>query len=78
MNTTDFLRNTSAHSSEELVPYFEQHVAWSVDGKQILAHSENEADLYKEIDRLGLNSADYVIAFVPDPDIVTLGGAGLE
>jgi hypothetical protein len=72
MGTTEFIHNVNAHSLEELAPYEEQHVAWSMDGKQILAHAPTLADLYREIDRRGLT--EYVVGFVPSPDISFLGG----
>jgi len=76
MNSREFILNCNAHTAEEMAPYFEQHVAWSVDGKKILAHAKDLADLYKEVDRLGLS--EYVISFVPDPNVVDLGGALLS
>lgn len=72
MDTTEFIRNVNAHSLEELAPYEEQHVAWSMDGKQILAHAATLADLYREIDRRGIT--EYVVDYIPSPDISTLGG----
>ena len=38
-NGAEFNRNVSQHTLEEMEPYFEQYVAWSMDGKQILAHA---------------------------------------
>ena len=75
MDANEFIRNQSALTLEELAPDFEQHVAWSPDGTRILAHATDEGDLFKEIDRLGLKSDEYVIGFVPDPEISDLGGA---
>ena len=72
MNATEFIHNVSSHSLEELAPYEEKHVAWSEDGKHILAAADTLADLYKEIDRLGLKQ--YAIDFIPNPDISYLGG----
>ena len=67
MDTNEFNRNLSAHTPEELAPYYEQHVAWSEDGKEILAHAPTVDALYEEIDRRGLTR--YVLGFVPHPDI---------
>jgi hypothetical protein len=72
MDTTEFIHNVNAHSLEELAPYEEQHVAWSMDGKQILAHAATLAELYRKIDQRGLT--EYVVGFVPSPDISDLGG----
>jgi hypothetical protein len=73
-NGAEFNLNVSKHTLEELAPYVEQHVAWSLDGKHILAHSADQADLYKEIDRLELK--DYVVDYIPDPNVSFLGGLG--
>jgi hypothetical protein len=67
MNTNEFNRNLSAHTAEELAPYQEQHVAWSEDGKQILAHAPTQEELYDEIDRRGLTH--YVVGFIPAADV---------
>lgn len=72
MDARDFIRNVSAHSLEELEPYVEKHIAWSEDGKQILAAADTLEELYREIDRLGLTQ--YVIDFVPNPDFSYFGG----
>jgi hypothetical protein len=71
-NPNEFIENCNAHTLEALEPYEEQYVAWSLDGKQILAHAATEEQLYEEIKRLGL--ARYVVDFIPNPDIGFLGG----
>ena len=68
MDANEFIRNSSSHSAEELAPYEEQYVAWSKDGKRILAHAETLAGLYEEVDRKGMT--DYVVGFVPGDDLV--------
>lgn len=71
-NGAEFNRNLSQHTLEELAPYVEQHVAWSRDGKQILAHAPDLDGLFQEIERLGLK--EYVLGFVPDANRTYLGG----
>jgi hypothetical protein len=66
MDTSEFNRNRMVHSPEELAPYEEKYVAWSEDGRQILAWAETEADLYHEINRRGITR--YVVDFIPNPD----------
>jgi hypothetical protein len=73
MDASEFIRNTSAHDPEELERLAEHHVAWSEDGKQILASAKDLAELYREVDRKGL--VNYVIGFVPSGDVSDLGGA---
>jgi hypothetical protein len=72
MDTNEFIRNSSAHSPEELAPFEEKYVAWSMDGKQVLAHADSLAELYREVDRKGIR--EYVTGFVPASDISDLGG----
>jgi hypothetical protein len=72
VDQNEYIRNVSAHSLEFLAPYVEKHVAWSEDGKQILAAADTSEDLYKEIKRLGLTH--YVVGFVLDPDFSYFGG----
>jgi hypothetical protein len=72
MDAHEFIHNTNAHSLEELAPFEEQYVAWSMDGKTVLAHAATLAGLYREVDQRGIT--DYVVGFVPSPDISSLGG----
>ena len=72
MDANEFTRNCNAHTAEELALYEEQYVAWSEDGRQILAHARDLADLYREIDSKGLKG--YVIDFIPSDDVSFLGG----
>jgi len=73
MNGSEFNRNISDHSAEELAPYEGQFVAWSEDGKQILAHASEEEDLHREIVRQQIKG--FVVGFIPESDISDLGGA---
>ena len=75
MDTSEFNRNRMLHTAEELVPYEEKYVAWSSDGKQILAWAETEEELYREVSRKGITG--YIVDFIPNLDISDLGGAFL-
>jgi hypothetical protein len=59
------MRNWCSHPLEELLPYEGKSVAWSLDGKRILAAADTDEELYKEIDRLGLKELEYVVGGVP-------------
>lgn len=72
MDANEFIRNCNAHTLEELAPYEEHYVAWSEDGKQILAAARTEEELYQEIDRKRLS--EYVIGYIPNSSISYLGG----
>src|SRR5215470_10726493 len=54
MDANEFIRNVGSHSPDEMVPFEEQYVAWSEDGKHVLAHAPTREDLYREIDAKGL------------------------
>lgn len=73
MDASEFIHNVSAHSLEELAPYVEKHVAWSEDGKRILAAADTLGELYEEIDRRGLKQ--FVIDFILDPDVRYFGAS---
>ena len=75
MDANEFIRNVGNHSLDELAPFEDQYVAWSEDGRQVLAHARTREGLYREIDAKGLTR--YVVGFVPNPDLVCLGGAGI-
>ncbi|MCI0459109.1 MAG: hypothetical protein L0Z62_19300 [Gemmataceae bacterium] len=66
-----FNRNRQAHPPEELAPYEGQYVAWSTDGKTLLAHAAELPDLFREMDQLGI--ADYVIDWIFTPEELSAG-----
>jgi hypothetical protein len=72
----EYLRNLSAHTAEELRPFEGRAVAWSLDGKRVLAHGATWEEMLAEADRLGLNG-QFVAGGVPRLDAVDLGGATL-
>jgi hypothetical protein len=75
MNVRELIQNCEAHSPEELSPLEGKYVAWSEDGKTLLAHAKTLAELFTEVTRLGIKN--YVIDTVPPAEESFLGGAGL-
>ncbi len=73
MNGAEFNRNMSNHSLEELAPYEGMSVAWSIDGKRILASAPTLEELDTRIRELGLR--DYVVGYIPSFTASDLGGA---
>lgn len=71
----EFSKNRAAQSLERLIPYEGKYVAWTPDGKDILASALEMSELYRLMDEQGI--ADYVTDYIPDPDVSDLGGAGL-
>jgi hypothetical protein len=60
------IENRNAADPRYLAQFAGNYVAWNDDCTKILAHSVTEADLYAEMDRLGLPGAECVIDFVEE------------
>ncbi len=71
MNGAEFIRNCNAFDPEKLAQFENQHVAWSEDGRQILAHAATLEDLNREVQRLGISN--YVFDFIPSADQISIG-----
>ena len=72
MDANRLIHELNSKTLAELVPYQGQWVAWSEDGKSVLAHAPDEKSLYQEIDRLALDK--YVIDYIPEADEDFIGG----
>jgi hypothetical protein len=55
-----------------LAPFAGRDVAWSQDGKRLLAHALTIELLYQDIDDQGL--ANHVVGYIPAEDLSDLGG----
>jgi hypothetical protein len=73
----DHYRNRERVPESELAPHYGKHVAWSLDGTQILASDDDPREVCAAVQRAGLKSSEVVIGYVPLPDEVVLGGAWL-
>jgi hypothetical protein len=73
MDPNQLIHHCNQKSAAELSPYHGQWVAWSDDGRQILASAADLDALFHEIDRKGLTH--YVLDRIPLPDEDFLGGA---
>jgi hypothetical protein len=73
MDANQLIHNCNQMSAEELRPFHGQWVAWSDDGRQILASAADLDSLFHEIDRQGLTG--YVLDRIPLPEEDFLGGA---
>jgi hypothetical protein len=76
MNGAEFIRNCNAFDPDELARYENQHVAWSEDGRQILAHAPTPEGLMMEIKRLELKH--FVTDFIELNTKLSLGGSLTE
>jgi hypothetical protein len=53
------------HPAEELMRHRGRYVAWSMDGRVVLASASNMRDLFAEADRLRLEGGNYTVGYVP-------------
>jgi len=65
----DFLENQRNFPGEELWQYAEQQVAWSWDGRQIVASAATLEELCEKLEALGIDWQRVVFDFIPDPDV---------
>jgi hypothetical protein len=61
-----FAANRNKFPLEQLIPYAGKYVAWSLDGTRIIASGADYDEIFAELDRQGIPSAHYVIAYI-DP-----------
>ena len=61
-------RNRNKWTLEQLAPYRDQWVAWSLDGKSIIAHDDNLLKVVRVCKELGLSGEDYLLAGIPLED----------
>jgi hypothetical protein len=72
MDANDLIRRCNDRSLDELAPFQGQWVAWSDDGREILANAPDLDNLFQVIDRKGLTR--YVLDHVAPPDEDFIGG----
>lgn len=61
-----FIENTNRLLPQVLQDYPWQHVAWSVDGTEILAHAPTLKELYSQVDERGIT--EFVVDFLMPED----------
>ncbi len=70
--------NRSQVPQELLQPHYGKHVAWSLDGKTIIASGDDDAEVFESLKRLGLEPGKAVFSYVPHPEEIMLGGTFLR
>jgi hypothetical protein len=75
MDMYEFNKNRLAFPPEELLQYRGQYIAWSPDGKHVVASDRDPARLDDMVQELGYDPSEVVFSSVPDVDIVL--GAGV-
>lgn len=61
----EFGKNRYAFSPDELRPFAGQWVAWSADGRRIIAHHENVEEVGQRVLAAGMKSEDVVLECLP-------------
>lgn len=67
-----FNENRSRFPAEELWKYAGQHVAWTMDGTQLLAGDVSLDELYRKLDEAGIDSQRVVFDYAEPPDMGSL------
>jgi hypothetical protein len=62
-----FIRNRNGWTAEQLAPYRDQWIAWSLDGLSIVAHHEDPLEVARMTKEMGLIGGEYLMSFLP-PD----------
>ena len=68
-----YSENRSQVPAEDLARYAGQYVAWSPDGRQILAHAADPDLVEQQVVAAGLDPASVVVGYVDPPAEVFLG-----
>lgn len=65
----DFIKNQNQFPLEELLRYVGQEVAWSWDGRRILASAPTAAELHRKLIDAGIDPQHVVSGYVEHPDV---------
>jgi hypothetical protein len=61
-------RNRRLIPANELEPFAGQHVAFSADGTQVVAHGEGYEGVFAHLDSLGIDGNTVVLEYIPGPN----------
>lgn len=64
MNANEHIENRNQFPQEELAKYAGQYVAWSLDGRRIVAANKDPVELCKAVLALGYRSEEVVLSSV--------------
>lgn len=66
-----YVENRAKFLPEDLLPYANQWVAWSMDGSRIVAHHSDLAEVARQIEAQGLEREDVIFDHLPPEGEVT-------
>jgi hypothetical protein len=73
----DHYRNRTQFPTAELAKYYGKEVAWSLDGTRIVASGDDPRVVCAAVQHAGLKSDEVVLAYVPYPEEMMIGGVWL-
>jgi hypothetical protein len=76
MNWDEHYVNRTRISKEELAKHFGKHVAWSMDGKEILASGDDDQEVFNAVKAAGLDPEQVIFSYVAPPNEVSWGELG--
>jgi hypothetical protein len=65
-----FIENQRNFPAEELLKYAGKHVAFSLDGTQILVSGQSFEDVERQLAAAGIDPSRVVHSYIPPPDLV--------
>lgn len=68
-------RNRSQFPAEELAKFYGQEVAWTQDGRRIVASGQDPQEVCAAVRKAGLQTDEVVLAYIPYPEEAVLGSA---
>jgi hypothetical protein len=74
MNMQEFLKNRNQFPPDELEKYAGEYIAWSPDGKKIIAGDKDPLKVVALVRSSGFDPAECVLSSVPLADELVLGG----
>ena len=77
MDMSEFTKNRLQFPLEELSKYAGSYVAWSPDGRKIVASDTDLVRLDEAIRQAGYDPSETLVSSVPEDDVV-LGGGVIE
>jgi hypothetical protein len=75
MDMHEFTKNRLAFPPEELLPYRGKYIAWSPDGKRIVASDEDLLRLDDAVKELGYDPSEVVFSSVPEEEMPFISGS---
>jgi hypothetical protein len=67
----EYFENQRTFPAEELLKYAGKHIAFSLDGKRIVASGDTEEEMERNVVAAGIDPSRVVASYVEPPDVET-------